>query len=222
VARCERRSFAADCAAMIAALPSPPIVRGLEHVPRAGPLAVVSNHYQRPELWIGWAGALLANSVGRVRSGDPPLHLLVVDGWPATALGRTFALPGSRWVFTRVARAWSMVPIPLDPSNHAGRARALRDLAAHALAGRAVALFPEGERGRAGEPAEALPGAGRWLRLQIRAGVVVVPAAVAETGGTLAVAFGPPLDQEQARDPMPAVRSLYHGLLACEAPEARR
>src|SRR5690242_1805148 len=64
LARGDRRSLLADTARMIAALPAPPLLSGQEHVP-PGPFVLVANHYQRRDLWIGWAGSLLIQAVGR-------------------------------------------------------------------------------------------------------------------------------------------------------------
>lgn len=83
----------------------------------------------------------------------------------------------------------------------------------YAALGRVVGIFPEGERGRAGEPGGAV-NAGRWLRLFAGVGAAIVPPAVAEVVGTLALAFGPPLSGAEVSDPMPAIRALYRSLQA--------
>jgi SAM-dependent methyltransferase len=199
------RSFADDSAALEAALPRCPSVEGGAHLPPRGGVVLVANHYQRRGLWIGWAGAAITGAVRRRRSGDPPVRWTVVEDWRIG--GRV--LPGTGWVFRGIARAWSMVPMPTGRGDVRGRAAALRKLEALVRAGEVVGVFPEGAGGRAGVPGEALPGVGRWLRRQAESGARVVPVAVAERDGTLAVRLGRPLTPEEAADPMPFVRRLY-------------
>ncbi len=203
------RSFAADTAMLEGALPRRPIVEGVEHLPANGAVVLVVNHYQRPGLWIGWAGAAITCVVHRARGGDPPVRWTVV----ADSRHGRYVLPGSAWIFGGIARAWSMVPMPTARSGVHGRAAALRRLQTLVRAGEIVGIFPEGAGGRAGVPGDALPGVGRWLRHQAESGAVVVPIAVAEREGTLAVRLGRPLSPSEAADPMPFIRCLYTQLL---------
>jgi len=203
-----RRSFAHDVGLLEAALPHRPIVEGVENVPLTGPAVVVANHYQRPGLWIGWAGASIAGAVRRQRGGDPPIRWTAIEDFrPGDR-----AWPGSGWVFRGVARAWSLVPMPTGPRDVARRAGALRRMEALLRAGEVVGLFPEGVGGRAGPPGPALPVVGRWLRRQAEAGAAIVPVAVGERGGTLAMRFGLPLTPTEALEPMASIRRLYGAL----------
>jgi SAM-dependent methyltransferase len=199
------RSVAADAATLEAALPRRPAIDGVEHLPVGGGVVLVANHCQRPGLWIGWAGAAITAAVRRHRSGDPPVRWTVV----ADVRVGSWRLPGSDWLFRGVARAWTMVPMPTATGDVRGRASALRRLETLVRAGAVVGIFPEGAGGRAGVPGDARPGVGRWLRRQAEAGAAVVPVAVAERDGALAVRFGRPLSPAEAADPMPHLRRLY-------------
>jgi hypothetical protein len=212
-----RRSLAADCAAMVARLAPPPRVDGVEHVPAAGPFVLVANHYQRRNLWIGWAGALLTNAVGRRRGGEPPLHWLVLGG--LACAGR--AEPLTSWVFPRVAHNWGMVPLPRH-LHVAGRGAAVVRFVHLALPppsgqGHPIGLFPEGERGGPGLPGPARPTSGALLLLLARAGVPTLPAAVWEADdGRLCARFGAPFWPD-ASAAAPAVRDAAAGTQAMAA-----
>ena len=200
------RSLRGDVAAMVKQLPLPPLVQGLAHLPAHGPLVLAANHYERPGLWIGWAGATITWAAGQVRCEDPPVHWLVAAD--LRTANRGGAVPGTRWLFRRVAHTWGMVPLAQEPEAIASRAQAMRRLSSVLDDGEVVGLFPEGSAGRAGLPGSALPGAQSWLRRLALRGVPVVPVAVRECGATLGVAFGPPLTTEST-DVMEAIRGLY-------------
>jgi hypothetical protein len=195
---------------MVAQLDAPPNVSGLASLPRVGPVCLVANHYQRRDLWIGWAGAAITWAVGLVRSEDPPVRWLVTGEYRANLAGRTFILPGTAWTFRRVAHVWGMVPLATDPTAVFARARAIRQMTRLLEAGNIVCMFPEGSSGRAGLPGPAQPGAEAFLHRTADRGIPVIPVGVREGERTLRIAFGAPLCS--AGDVMAAISRLYTDL----------
>ena len=194
IVRGERRSLRADSTAMVRHLRGAWQAEGLEHLPPSGPVCLVVNHWQRPGLWIGWGGALLGFLVGQRRPAlDPPVHWLVLAELRPWLLGAEWHLPFADLVLRRVAHAWQMAPLSVEPGATASRAHALRHLLRLCAQGRVAGFFPEGHRGTAGPPGSALPGAGRFLATLARRGVAVVPAALWEEDGLLRVRIGPSL-----------------------------
>lgn len=177
--RREERSVVADAARMVAALPVGTI-RGQEHVP-VGAFTVVANHYQRRDLWIGWAGSLLMRAAAR------PIHWMVLR----ELLLRGRPVPGSRLAFDAVARTYGFIPVPADLADRAGQAAGIRR-AVHLLRqGQVAGFFPEGEHGHTAGLSPALPGTPELACLLSR-WAPLLPAAVWEEGGRLLAAFGPP------------------------------
>lgn len=155
--------------------------RGREHVPRQGPLLLVSNH----------ASVL-----------DPPL-VAAMTPRPLYFLAKEelFRLP----LFGRLIRALHARPVRRDGTDTRALKSALRLLEEQ----RAVLIFPEGTRGRDGRLGAGKPGAG-MLAILSGAPVVPVYIAGTERalppGGIfplprkVRVTFGPPLTFKRADD----------------------
>lgn len=211
------RPFAADCAAMVAAMPAPPRVVGREHIPAAGPFALAANHLEGPGLWIGWPAALLTAAVHSVRPDPVPVHWLVLREMDRRRVnGIKRLVPAASWAFARVAHAWSMIALPPadDPAARAAAVRALlrRVLPAPDGEGRPVGVFPEGEDGSLSFLRAPAPGASALLALLVRRDVPVLPAAVWLQDGSLSCRFGPSLRSLQrataAAEVMRAIAAL--------------
>jgi 1-acyl-sn-glycerol-3-phosphate acyltransferase len=202
------RSVRDDCALAIRLLPRPPLVDGLEHVPPAGSVIVIANHYQRRDLWIGWPGALLCHALWTTRP-DLSCHFVSTDR--SVVEGAT--VPGTRWLFEHVARVWDFVPVTppeaLDAAPGAARhalRRCLRLLQPPDSRCVCLIIFPEGMRGSTRGLGDAPPGNGRSLLALAATGVPLLPAAVwEEPGGALHARFGP---LWQPRPPAGAARDL--------------
>ena len=203
------RSVRADAEQFVSQFESYPHVTGLEWLPSTGPVCLAANHYERRDLWIGWAGAAITWSVAQLRGDDPPVHWLVMDELWLPIGSRRRRVPLTRPLFQGVAQAWGMVPFSTDSSAAGGRAIAVRHLLKLLGEAQVVGFFPEGAEGRAGLPGAERPGTVRLLQRLVRRRVPVVPVAVRERGASFAVAFGPPLDLERGGDVMNAIRMLY-------------
>lgn len=187
------RPFAWDAEWIAHKLHGPnPTISGLEHLPREGGLLIVANHYQRKQMWIGWAGGLIANAVNEVRPARAPVRIVVTDSQRVKWFGREFTLPLSKWFLGRIAKAWDMLPIPADATKMAGHAATLKLCLNLLSKGEAVLFFPEGERGNASGLSEALPGTGTFIALASRR-AVIVPCGLWEDGDIFRGQFGVPL-----------------------------
>lgn len=189
------RSFRDDCELAVRILPRRPVVEGLENIPARGSFILVSNHYQRRDLWIGWEGALLCHALWQAQ---PALvcHWITTDR--AVLDGATVRF--SRWAFARVARVWDFVlvtpPEARDADADQSRRHALRACLRKLKRadGRPVCLcvFPEGMSGSTRGLGAPTPGAGRSLLALAATGVPLLPAAVWENSdGALHARFGP-------------------------------
>lgn len=156
--------------------------RGREHVPRAGPLLLVSNH----------VSVLDPPLIG----GAAPRQLYFL------AKEELFRIP----LFGRLIHAVNARPVRRDGAD----SRALRSTLRLLGEGKAILIFPEGTRGRGdGRLGESKPGAGM---LAVMSGAPVVPVYVSGSERALPrgaalprpakvrVTFGPPLHFKAARE----------------------
>jgi 1-acyl-sn-glycerol-3-phosphate acyltransferase len=214
-----RRSLLQDVRWLLTAFPQPPTVEGIENVPPDGMAILCANHYQRPGLWIGWVGGIIAEAMARIKPAPVPVRIVVTDSQRVHWFGRDMVMPMSRWFLGRIAHAWGMIPIPADDADTGGRANTLR-LALRAMQnGEPVLFFPEGEFGRADALGEALPGTGTFIGLASRRGAVI-PCAVWESETGLNVRFGARLMLDGGTDA--AIRAQVMHAIAAMVPERMR
>jgi hypothetical protein len=184
------RSFLGDCSDLVRRIDPPPMIVGVEHIPIEGPVMIVANHFQRPGLWIGWAGAVLTVAIGRRRGADPPVHWLTTGSIQMLQRSRRGPeVPLTRRLLRRVARLYSMAALPLG--DRAERAAVLSAWLRWLRHGEVVGIFPEGLAGRSDHLRRPEPGFDVLLRVAARAGAAVVPAGIHEAEGQMVVAFGP-------------------------------
>ena len=191
----QQRPIYEDAALMMKQLPMPPCVSGAEHIPESGSFVVVCNHYQRLDLWIGWSGAILIDAIARRRTMT--IRVVTTD---RARIGQ-ITVPGTRWLFARVAIVWNLIPVTpsgLHKNNqHYTLLRVLRSLQRADYNPTCVIMMPEGDAGDTRGLKSALPGSGRAIYALTKRGIPLVPAVVREENGCLHVAFGEPFTLEQ-------------------------
>ena len=187
------RAIADDSAFAVSLLPKQACISGVEHIPLQGSFVLVSNHYQRLDLWIGWSGAVLIDAIAQ-RRRDIAFHFITTD---RARIGR-FSVPGTRWLIQRVANVWGLVLVtPQAIAQEHVEGQRLTLLRLVRLLRRSqnpvcIGLMPEGDEGNTLGLKEALPGSGRSLLALARLGLPLVPAAVWEADGQLHAQFGIP------------------------------
>jgi len=168
------RSIVEDSRLAVEALPKPPCIEGAGHIPLEGSFVLVSNHYQRLDLWIGWSGALLIDAIARRRK--IAMRYVTTD---RARIGR-FTVPGTRWLIERVAAVWDLVLVT-PPALLQGRAEGQRYALLRMLRmlqhdkGMCFAIMPEGDEGTATGLIEAMPGSGRALYALSSRGLSLLP-----------------------------------------------
>ncbi len=185
------RSIIEDSQLVVRLLSPRPFIEGEEHIPREGSFVLISNHYQRSNLWIGLSGAVLIDTIARKRPFV--MHYVTTD---RARIGR-FTVPGSRWLIDRVATVWDLVlvtPPAIADARDGQRYTLLRMLRLLKKTPDQVciALMPEGDEGGTSGLIEAVPGSGRALYALSSKGLPILPAAVSEEAGRFRVCFGEP------------------------------
>ena len=187
------RSIIEDSALSVRILPKAPCVTGVERIPAEGSFVLVANHYQRLNLWIGWSGTLLIDTIARKR--DINVHVITTD---RARIGR-FTFPGTRWIIERVATVWNLVLVTPPAIVH-GKTdgqrytllRLLRLLKREDGRDVCLVLMPEGDEGGTAGLIDALPGSGRALAALSARHLPIVPAGVWDEDGRLYANFGEP------------------------------
>ncbi|MGB8644300.1 MAG: 1-acyl-sn-glycerol-3-phosphate acyltransferase [Anaerolineae bacterium] len=221
IARNRPRSLLQDSRDLLASLTPPPCIEGVEHIPASGGCAIIYNHYERPGLWIGFAGAMLITAVAQ-RQGDRavPLHMLVIDRALIQLARHEVELPFSRFFLKRVAHIWGMLPLSAAAQDTARRAASLKQALSLVRQRRPIAIAPEGAiRGDRGLQA-AVPGTGAFLQLLSRRGAPLVPAGIWEEGDRLYARLGEPFGLTSADDA--STRAEVMGRIAALLPQRMR
>ncbi len=187
-----RRSFQADAAQLVARLRPAAEYRGLEHLPRSGPLLLVSNHFYRPGFDAWWVPFALSAVAGE------EVHWITTAERTYPGQRRGVVLrPIERLFLACVERVYGffrMPPMPPDPRQVEQRALAVRQVIAYVRKAPAarIGLAPEGRDLPGGVLGWPPPGGGRFMLSLARLGLPLAPAGVFEENGRLVVQFGPP------------------------------
>jgi hypothetical protein len=198
-------------------------VSGAEFIPPCGPCLLVANHYTRPGFRSWWLVLSLSAAL------PFEVYWVVSAGW--NFAGRQVARI-TRSLFPRMARVYrftAMPPMPPDPGEVEARASAVRQVLQYAriTPQPVVGLMPEGQDEQTGTLQMPPPGVGRFMLQLARQGLVVVPAAIYESGGALCVHFGPHFYLEVSSALPAAERDLQASrqvmnAIACLLPERLR
>ncbi len=201
VALGRRREVGADAAGVLARAGLSYRIIGQEHIPGAGPFALIANHYERPGLKVFWGGMVLTAAVWERRRRSP--RWLMTSEWYDFRLGPLpVPVPVFRWLFRRLAQVYGLVIVPRARERAMGRAAALRAVLEAVEQGEVIALFPEGiGTGALIRPPE---GVGLLLLSLAQRGVPIVPAGLYEEEGVLVARLGPavalhPPEEEKGR-----------------------
>lgn len=194
-----RRSFAADSRLVVWRYNRPPVIDGVEHIPRSGPVIIVGNHLDRPEVIMAFAGMAASVAIADARPDRPEVH------WTITAERRQRVGPVRipraivRWLFERIARMYDFALMEPGAPFVMQRAAAMRELEEAIQRGDAVGLMPEA--GGDGVLRHPRPGSGLFLARLSTGRVPILPLALFIDGGRLIVRFGPTFTLEPPAEP---------------------
>ncbi|HET7035733.1 MAG TPA: hypothetical protein VFI42_08655 [Thermomicrobiaceae bacterium] len=189
-----RRDVRVDMPGMVARMPVPPVIEGVEHIPTSGRCMILPNHYERPDgVWVGWGVMAILAALGARRPGLPAARWVMTSTWQDCYLGpRRIAPERLRWILERFARVYGLILMPASDAETAGRGVALRNLL-KTLGEPDQAVGLHAEAGGFETLIEPPLGIGRVLSLIDRQGIPCIPVGVFEQDRRLHVRFGVPL-----------------------------
>ncbi len=224
------RSMRRDSGLAITGISPRLAVTGAENIPPEQACLLVCNHYSRPGFAAWWIVLAISAALAERRSLPGEMHWVMTAGWtfPNSPWRKRWIQPLTRWAFARVGVVYDFIvmpPMPPAPEEVQARAaavlRAVRLAKREAKRGVVIGLAPEGRDfdGGLGEPP---PGAGEFISLLVKAGLVALPAGVYEQNGRLWVSFGAPfmpqipaekalIDREVSRQVMAAIGAQLPG-----------
>lgn len=202
-----RRSVLADSQAALADGRPEIEFFGLEQIPASESCLVVCNHYSRPGFGAWWIGLGISAAFAgcRAAGAEADIHWVMTSAWtfPESRLKNAVVTPLTRWLFTRLAECYgfiSMPPMPPAPHQAAERAVAVRRaIRLTKRAGVCIGLAPEGQDNGL-QPGRPPQGVGEFMAHLCKAGLVVLPVGVYESGKKLEVSFGPVFQPEIPED----------------------
>lgn len=197
IARGRPRNLGADFRYVMGRMPAAPVVVGVENLPLRGPYVLVANHYERPGLWMGSSGMVVARGV--YEHGGGRLRWIAIAEWSDYRVGPV-PVPRlvTRFMFHRFFRVFGFLPMEPERSGPLRRAEGVRAALRVVKSGDAIGVFPEGDIGPTTAMIEAQAGSGEFL-LALSRTAVLIPVGLYESRGRLHVSFGPALDIEPLR-----------------------
>lgn len=183
------RSFAADSRLVVFRYNEPPVIEGTEHIPRSGPVIVVANHLDRPEVMMAFAGMAASVAIAEARPEQREVH------WTITAERRQMVGPVRvprpivRWLFERIARMYRFALMEPGAPFVMQRAAAMRELETAIAQGEAVGLMPEA--GGNGVLRRPRAGSGLFLARLSAGRTPLLPVALLLEADRLVARFGP-------------------------------
>lgn len=220
------RSLAHDALFALADMPTPPRIRGIEHVPETGPMVLAANHYERPGLWMAWPALFVSQAIMQRTGRDT--HWVAIEEWESFAL---FGVPISpevvRRVFARAFNTYGIIAMPSPTAPGAARAASVRSTARLVREGAIIGIMPEGDVGATPELLPAREGVGTFLGLLTAGGAPIIPVGLYEEDGRLVAHFGVSMTPEVPRgasreDADRLIREQVMRAIAALLPEALR
>lgn len=190
----QQRSFRSDALRLAARLRPPMVVSGAQHIPKTGPFLITANHYSRPGFSTSWIALAISSVVPR------EITWITVTEWVYPGQWREKLLrPLMRLVLSGIRRGYDFLAMPTMVPGYADplqRADGVRQVL-HAVQSNPqiiLGLTPEGMDFPGGSLGTPPPGAGKFILALNRMGLPILPAAITEAGGRLALTFGEPCD----------------------------
>lgn len=198
----QKRDIRTDVKDLVASMPAPPNVEGLENLPESLPFVILPNHYERPSgAWVGWGAIVISHAIARSRPGTFPIRWVMTSSWQDCYLGPKRIHPKYlHWILRRLSNLYGIILMPADDLEAFGRGAALREIfrALADPAGQVVAFHPEA----GGFETMITPpkGMGRVLTAVDRQHVPLIPAGVFEDDSGFQVRFGKAIDPGSLQD----------------------
>lgn len=191
-------SLASIAQTLVAGINPPPNIFGIKNIPPRQPFVLVFNHYESEHVDAWWGPLVIAATVNARREAEPrELRFLMAREWRyAKGWEHNLKQPLSRWLFSRLAKSFGLVPVPpvLDSLSTRGEGvAAVRQVLALTRASQPtlIALAPEGTTGPDSALREPPSGVGFFLSYLSHHTAPLLPAAWYEdSAGTLTLNFG--------------------------------
>lgn len=171
-------------------VPVQPKLEGAEMLNVGGPLVLVANHYERPGLWMGWSGLIIAHKV--YETTGRRVRFIAISEWNDFRLaGLPIPPKVTRFAFERFYRTFGFIPMEPEGAGAVARSMGVRAALRAVSGGEVICIFPEGDVGPTPAMIAAQGGVGAFvLRLASR-GAKVVPVGLFEKQGILHVSVAP-------------------------------